>query len=61
MSKIALILVEEIHIYWEVGHIFQPYSTFLAVGDVKATFIQLLRCAGVGVVKKQSEKNQGVD
>ena len=27
MSKIALILVKDIHIYWEVGYTFQPYST----------------------------------
>ena len=27
MGKIDFILVEEIHIYWKVGHTFQPYIT----------------------------------
>ena len=28
MIKSAHILVEEINIYWEVGHTFQPYSMY---------------------------------
>ena len=35
MSKIDFILVEEIHIYWDFGHTFQPYSTEIIACSIR--------------------------